>query len=294
MKFRYNCSYSWFKGNTHTHTSMSDGGRTTEEVRDLYKSCGYDFLFITDHNYAEDTSPYCLDSFLVLPGIEIDGIDRDKSYYHIQGLDFDYAYDPHMPLDKGIEFLFNQGAIVILAHPHWSNNSFDDCLKYPFHGVEIFNYIAHTMNGKSIALAHWDMMIDQGKNVLGFASDDAHLTKRHPYYGGGWIKVNAPALNRKYITSAIQKGNFYSSTGPEFRNISLKGDILSVETSPVRFIRLAGQNGFAMFTNAEEGEELTSHEFSLANIKGEEPKRYLRIEIEDAANKRAWTNTLFA
>jgi len=294
MKFRYTCSGSWFRGNPHTHTSMSDGGRGLQEVRDLYKSCGYDFLFITDHNYAEETSGYCIDGFLVLPGIEIDGTDSDKSYYHILGLDFKNAYDPDTPLEEGIELLFNTGAVVILAHPHWSNNSFDDCLKYPFHGIEIYNYIGHTMNGKSSGLPHWDIMLSRGKVVLGFASDDAHLTDRHPHYGGGWITVNAPALTADHVMAAVRSGNFYSSTGPELKNISLTDNTIYIETSPVEFIRLVGHNGYASFAFAEQDTPLTSWKWPLSNINTSEKfRKQLRIEIEDSSGKRAWTNTLF-
>lgn len=39
----------WYKGNLHTHTTLSDGRLTPEECVSLYKSKGYDFLSITDH-----------------------------------------------------------------------------------------------------------------------------------------------------------------------------------------------------------------------------------------------------
>ena len=91
MKFRYTCSGRWFKGNPHTHSTMSDGSSTYEEICALYDSLNYDFLFTTDHNYTEDTSKYSSDKLLLIPGIEIDGADRDNSFYHIVGLDFDHA-----------------------------------------------------------------------------------------------------------------------------------------------------------------------------------------------------------
>lgn len=40
----------WFKGNTHTHTFWSDGDAAPEFAVDWYKSHGYDFLCLTDHN----------------------------------------------------------------------------------------------------------------------------------------------------------------------------------------------------------------------------------------------------
>ena len=40
----------WLKGNTHTHTTYSDGDSAPEVVVDWYAEHGYDFLFLTDHN----------------------------------------------------------------------------------------------------------------------------------------------------------------------------------------------------------------------------------------------------
>ncbi|HEX7896722.1 MAG TPA: histidinol-phosphatase [Planctomycetota bacterium] len=40
----------WWKGNTHTHTLWSDGDGAPEFVADAYKTRGYHFLMISDHN----------------------------------------------------------------------------------------------------------------------------------------------------------------------------------------------------------------------------------------------------
>ena len=39
----------WYKGNLHTHTTDSDGLKSPDDVKRLYKSLGYDFLALTDH-----------------------------------------------------------------------------------------------------------------------------------------------------------------------------------------------------------------------------------------------------
>lgn len=41
---------SWYKGNLHTHTYWSDGDEFPEMVLDWYKSHGYDFIALSDHN----------------------------------------------------------------------------------------------------------------------------------------------------------------------------------------------------------------------------------------------------
>ena len=40
----------WYKGNTHTHTLWSDGDAAPEYSVHWYKTNGYDFLSLTDHN----------------------------------------------------------------------------------------------------------------------------------------------------------------------------------------------------------------------------------------------------
>src|SRR5579884_1255771 len=40
----------WLKGNTHAHTTNSDGDAPPDEVVAWYEDHGYDFLAISDHN----------------------------------------------------------------------------------------------------------------------------------------------------------------------------------------------------------------------------------------------------
>lgn len=44
----------WWKGNTHTHTWWSDGDAPPEVIADWYKSHGYDFLVLSDHNIMQE------------------------------------------------------------------------------------------------------------------------------------------------------------------------------------------------------------------------------------------------
>jgi len=44
----------WFKGNTHTHTLWSDGDAAPEVVADWYRSHGYQFLVLSDHNVLSE------------------------------------------------------------------------------------------------------------------------------------------------------------------------------------------------------------------------------------------------
>ena len=84
MRFRYDTSGQWLKGNTHIHSTASDGGKTFAEIADMYAPAGYDFLFRTDHwvpsDAAGDGETYPL---LWLDGIELDGEDTEGAYFHV-------------------------------------------------------------------------------------------------------------------------------------------------------------------------------------------------------------------
>jgi hypothetical protein len=45
---------TWYKGNLHTHTYWSDGDEFPEMVLDWYKTQGYDFIALSDHNTVAD------------------------------------------------------------------------------------------------------------------------------------------------------------------------------------------------------------------------------------------------
>src|ERR1700742_3264754 len=46
----------WYRGNTHTHTTNSDGDSSPFDVASRYKALGYNFVFITDHNKFTDVN----------------------------------------------------------------------------------------------------------------------------------------------------------------------------------------------------------------------------------------------
>ncbi len=48
----------WFKGNLHTHTYWSDGDDFPERVMDWYKSEGYNFLALSEHNIVADVEKW--------------------------------------------------------------------------------------------------------------------------------------------------------------------------------------------------------------------------------------------
>lgn len=258
----------------------------------MYRSAGYDFVFLTDHWVA------CLDQAasaarrrgpLLLDGIELDGTDDGGRFYHIVCLGSFRGIDREMGLSRAIASAREQGAFLVLAHPFWTGNSVEDALAYPFHAVEAYNHVCSWLNGKGSGLYHWDSMLERRPEVLGLAVDDAHIKAEHPGWNGGWVMVGAAERTPEAIFAALRAGLFYSSCGPEILSLELSGQSLRCRTSPVSFARLVGPRHRGRRVGSFEGEALTEFELEVpADF------AYARLEIEDALGRRAWTNTLFA
>jgi hypothetical protein len=288
-RFRYDVPGRWLKGNTHVHTTASDGGKSLAELTTLYAGAGYDFLCCTDHWVASHREAFpAAEPLLWLEGVELDGRDEQESFYHIVCLGRFEGLVEHMGLARGLEAARRQGAYTILAHPHWSGNSFAEALRYRFDGVEIYNHQCRWLNGKGDGTVHWNAMLAARREVVGLAVDDAHIRPDHPGWNGGWISVLAPERTEAAILAALRAGTFYSSCGPRFDRITWDGARVRVETSAVSFIRLVGPGREGARIGSFDGQRLDGAELVVPL-----DWPYVYVEIEDDRRRRAWTNPLF-
>ena len=65
-------SGSFYKANLHCHSTFSDGSRTPEEIKELYKSLGYSIVAYTDHDILIPHDELNDDEFLALHGFEME------------------------------------------------------------------------------------------------------------------------------------------------------------------------------------------------------------------------------
>ncbi|MGC9349503.1 MAG: PHP domain-containing protein [Anaerolineae bacterium] len=285
---RYTNTGTWYKGNTHIHSTVSDGGLTFSELAAKYAEVGYDFLCRTDHwatsDVASDPEWYPL---TWLDGVELDGFDLHSRYFHVVVLGTFKGITRDMGFPAALEAARDQGGLLILAHPTWTGNTFQDARRWEFHGVEVYNHVCWWLNGKGSGLAHWNAVLEQAPATLGFACDDAHLRPEHPGWNGGWVMVQADECTPDAIMESLRAGRFYSTTGPDFHQIVVDGSEVYIATSPVRFARLVGPGYLGRRTGSFEGPLLTEVAFEMPD-----DWAYAYVEVEDAAGRRAWTNTL--
>ena len=61
----------FYKGNLHSHTTNSDGHLSPAEAVALFKSQGYSFLCLSEHDrYTDYRAEFDSDDFIILPGLE--------------------------------------------------------------------------------------------------------------------------------------------------------------------------------------------------------------------------------
>ena len=65
-----NCG-NWYKGNIHSHTTVSDGMLTPEQSVKLYKDNGYHFLCFSEHDIFTDyREQFNTEQFIIVPAGE--------------------------------------------------------------------------------------------------------------------------------------------------------------------------------------------------------------------------------
>lgn len=283
MKIRnpYRSLPHWFRGNTHTHSTLSDGEWPPEKVVAFYRDRGYAFLAVTDHEVFTDLSPFTTPEFVALSSDEVTVRGRD----HILGLGLKGPVESFTNHQSTIDAITDQGGLAILAHPNWSALSLEHCLTlHGYAAVEICNVVCQYLEYNGYALWYWDQLLKRGVKAWGIAADDAH---RILYHGAkAWIVVNSGRLTAEDIQENMRVGNFYASSGPDFRGFAVEGNTIKVSCSPVIEIRF--MTGDLNYATRVRGEGLTEAEYTP---RAGDP--FVRVEVVDAQMQSAWSQPFF-
>jgi hypothetical protein len=294
----------FWRGNLHTHSTRSDGVLSPEEVCRRYKAEGYDFMALTDHfvgNYGYpivDTVPMRDAGFTTILGAELhSGAMSNGELWHILavGLPADFApsnspgFVPVAGQETGAEIAARAvaaGAFVAIAHPQWSGLTLADARTITAaHAVEIYNHGCAMGCDRPDGFAIADLLLTEGRKLTLIATDDAHFSE--PDHFGGWVMVKAQANEPEALLAALKAGHFYSSQGPELRDVRIEGGKLIVECSAVSSIVALGWGTGA---KAIHGHSLTRGEVPLDRLNN---SPWIRAAVIDAAGKRAWSNPIW-
>jgi hypothetical protein len=293
----------FYKGNLHTHTLNSDGDSTPDDVVRWYREHGYNFVTITDHNYLTNVEGLnalhgAEDLFIVMKGEELTDRFANKPV-HINGLAPNAFIKPTggtSVLDmaqKMIDAIRGAGAVPSVNHPNfgWAISA-DELLQLQRTKLfEVFNGhpLVNNMGGGGVPGLEevWDRMLSSGKMLYGVAVDDAHYFKRPedktaPRPGQGWVYVRAPKLESRALVDALERGDFYASTGVELQSINATASSLTIT------IKTEAQSKYRVQFIGRQGRILHEAISSPASYTFKGDESYVRAKVLESNGKAAW------
>ena len=282
---------TWYQGNLHTHTTISDGQRSVEEAAALYKQAGYDFLAITDHHKNHPGGE--ANGLLLLSGVELhqNGFSPIRRCYHITGIGITrpVEMEPGGDPQEMIRRIRECGGFVTLAHPAWSLMTYEevDALVGDdgVDAIEIWNGVSGVYSGRGDSSAYLDVLAARGKLVPMTAVDDTHYYQKDLF--SGFVRVKADTCSRDAILDALRSGQFYASQGPALYQITYEDGRITAQTSPLQKIVFYSDSFYAAGRTVEapEGESLTEASYTPSKW-----DHVVRVEGVDAEGKRVWSN----
>jgi predicted metal-dependent phosphoesterase TrpH len=300
----FTASGRFWRGNLHTHSTRSDGVLEPAEVCRRYAAEGYDFIALTDHFIGDygypivDTRPMRSDHFTTILGAELhSGAMENGELWHILavGLPDDFApsnspsFLPIAGQETGPELAARAaqaGAFVAIAHPQWSGLTLADARSISAaHAVEIYNHGCAAGCDRADGAAIADLLLTEGRRLTLIATDDAHFSE--PDHFGGWVMVKSPENTPEALLAALKAGHFYSTQGPELRDVYLDGDELVVACSAAVSVMALGAGTGAKGVH---GHSMTHARVPLDRLNN---SAWVRAVVVDAAGRRAWSNPIW-
>ncbi len=310
----FDASMPFFKGNLHCHSTVSDGRLDHGELIRRYKARGYHFICFSDHDIFTDLTSLDAPDFITLPGLEWSSgyLNGGLKTHHMLGIlgpseRVEKAkekaiangeklailpYDGTAVVEKMSRHLADRGFFTVYNHPRWSCVEPEEMGPLEgFTAIEVFNHGCDVENRTGDGDVYWNRLLNAGKRIWGVATDDNHNKSARDDSFGGWISVNAPALERESILRAILEGRFYASQGPVIENYGIRDGRVHVACQPVARVNFiaGGAIGLGCAVFSEDGEN-TLLEASYA-LRGKE--RYVRIECVTKDGRVAFSNPLY-
>lgn len=311
-------SGKFYKVNMHSHTTLSDGRQTPEEVKQAYKDNGYSAVAFTEHTHLHDVSHLTDESFVALTSYEMAFSDSKSvpfcfyegaphCFSHAEAVHLNlYAKDPHntkiidlAPIkEKYGEFTvdtFNeairqakeQGFLVCYNHPNWSLNT------YPLYSqlrgldaIEITNGASNRSSDNDYAPQVYEQMARSGIRISCFAGDDNHGTV---HFFKAWTMVKADELSYDALMGAIERGDCYASDGPEIYELYVEDGAVTVKCSDEYGI-FYSTGGRGKQCRLDESYE---NPINSATFKIDPNDLYFRITVRDARGRHANTRIYY-
>lgn len=299
-------NYHWYKGNTHTHTTNSDGDELPRRVMRWYRDHEYNFIAITDHDYYTDITHLdtdANDNFILIPGIEVtDSFENAK--LHVNGLNVRKTILPRggknivETLQNDIDLVNEAGGVAIINHPSWKWSISDQHMAQ-LKDVFLFEVYNINMDSNNFGAGGfpgtedlWDRLLSRNYKMYGIASDDTHnyigeFSVKKSFPGKGWIMVRAKELTVAAIIDALKRGDFYATTGLELRDITITKSEYRIEIPPDKYLK------YSTFFIGKDGKILKEDHNTSAVYQFKGDELYVRARVVCTSGAFAVTQPYF-
>ncbi|MDB5414135.1 MAG: hypothetical protein JWR10_2470 [Rubritepida sp.] len=284
----------FWKGNIHTHSTLSDGMRGPAEVCATYREGGYDFVALTDHFQAKygfpvaDTRGFRTDKFTTIIGAEVHAPATSVGeIWHILAVGLPLDFAPTGEAETGPQLAARclaAGAFVALPHPGWYGLTTGDAATIPgAHAVEIYNHTSAVLCDRGDGAYLVDQLHAEGRRVSVIAVDDAHFGCADWF--GAWLMVKAEANEPEPLLEALKAGHFYATQGPSIEAVLWGEDSVEVHCSPASAVMVLGRGAAASKSLAPLQTRVVLPLTPRVKNGG-----YGRVVVVDAAGRHAWAN----
>ena len=313
-----------YKANLHCHTTVSDGQFTPEELKEAYKSRGYQIVAFTDHEVLVPHTELCDDEFLALTGYEMQiyaDMELPKRLRRVIHLNL-YPKDQNkktmplcnmadiMRLDKlpdiskavyegdgndykeysvkGINDIIKKAAlcgfIVSHNHPTWSKE--DASIYTNLDGLFAMEIYNHGANNTGHD-AYCPYVYEE---MLRAGIHLGALATDDTHHGedmfGGVTYVYADTLTHEAIISSLESGDFYASRGPIIKELWYEDGVFHIECSPAKQIVVSnsGRRDPKISVKRTESGYITSADFPICEL-----DHFVRFTVTDSDGMTANT-----
>ena len=326
-------SGNFYKANLHVHTDISDGAITPEEAKEGYKSHGYSVLAYTDHEVFVPHNDLTDGDFLAINAVELainDNwpggfkfnktyhlnlyarsqdktecccstgesifLEKSKAYASEQTLNNPYRkFHSVRAINDLIERATSDGFMVCYNHPVWSLHNYSDYsgLKGLW-GIEVYN-TASARGGYVDTVQPFEDLLREGACPIPVAADDAHRLNGNAY--GGWTMIKSETLDYDNIIASLERGDCYSSTGPEIKELYIENGVVHMNVSDAVFVFLATDKRYTKSQHGTDDKPIREIAFDISDFLAEAEQinfcrpspAWIRLSVKDKSGNTAWT-----
>ena len=267
---------SYFRGELHAHSKLSDGTEAPGAVLAAYRDIGCRWVAITDH---DQVTKAWVPQMVEIPACERTVRPTDAGFSHM--LLFGLS---SVPASRGMVQNVAAAEFSTLAHPVWGGRwgkwTVKEALASRVTAIEIYNPFSDGPGCEAL----WDACLSRGAAPFCTVGDDEHGSPSPERHVGAYAVVFSDELSATSLLQSLAKGSYYCTLGPELSIVDDESrlTVSSPDTCDWLFV---GANGKVL--QRDFGTSVASYEFNGT-------EKYVRckaIRLSDA--KPAWTNPVF-